>query len=225
MTLLEKHKEFGNDMIKLTNVEQSIVYFFLWRIINLEDDWFEGGIKNLAQKLGRHEKSIANSIKSLESKKMIATSKIKNRVCLKLSLSDDELYSRLAFISDTFCAPISIQDLKEDLENENKRLEEEIKKYDKLLSIQKEEDRIIESVAKQISRKDIEELANRIVVTRTYANINKTLDEIIREELENFRAKMFSKYGNIDVNKPPETKLDGSLIYDNFWLKDKEGVS
>ena len=211
--------------VKMSKVEQSIVYFLLLRKINLEDDWFDEGFKMLGKKLGRHEKSITRSVKSLESKGMLITSKNVNRINIRLSLSDDELYTRLAFISDVFSNPKSLQELTEDLENEIKRLEEEIKQYEEMLLIRKEEEKIIESVIEQIAEKDVGELAERIVVTRTFANVNKTLDEIIREELENFRAKIFLKYGNIDVNNPPETILQNSLIYDFSWLKDREGAA
>lgn len=188
--------------------------------MNQGTEWYNGGIKELALKLDRHEKSLANAIYSLESKELIIAFKSKNKTRIKLNLTDDELYSRLAFISDEFCKHKSIQELKEDLENEIQRLVEEIENCDKLLTDKIEEDRVIESVIKQITSNDIKKLADRIVRIRTFSNINKTLEEIIVEELALFRSDMFSKYGNVIEKNSLEFKSNESKIYDIFWSND-----
>lgn len=179
----------------LTNVEQTIVYFLVWREMMGENEWYEEGIKKLANDLRRHVKSIRDAIKKLKKKNMITTQKNQNTIWIKQTLSEEELYSRLAFISDMYNQPQSLQELKEDLKKEIVRLEGELRVKKETIVRKQEENRIRESVIKQITDKDIEKFVERIFSSRTYANVNKSLEEFIRDELSLFRAEMFSKYG------------------------------
>lgn len=179
----------------LTNVEQTIVYFLVWREMMGENEWYEEGIKKLANDLRRHIKSIRDAIKKLKKKNMITTQKNQNTIWIKQTLSEEELYSRMAFISDMYNQPQSLQELKEDLKKEIVRLEEELRVKKETIVRKQEENRIRESVFKQITDKDIEKFVERIISSRTYANVNKSLEEFIRDELSLFRAEMFSKYG------------------------------
>ena len=179
----------------LTNVEQTIVYFLVWREMMGENEWYEEGIKKLANDLRRHIKSIREAIKKLKEKNMITTQKNQNTIWIKQTLSEEELYSRMAFISDLYNQPQSRQELKEDLKKEIVRLEEELWVKKETIARKQEENRIRESVIKQITDKDIEKFVERIFSSRTYGNVNKSLEEFIRDELTLFRAEMFSKYG------------------------------
>ena len=179
----------------LTNVEQTIVYFLVWREMMGENEWYEEGIKKLANDLRRHIKSIREAIKKLKEKNMITTQKNQNTIWIKQTLSEEELYSRMAFISDLYNQPQSLQELKEDLKKEIVRLEEELWVKKETIARKQEENRIRESVIKQITDKDIEKFVERIFSSRTYGNVNKSLEEFIRDELTLFRAEMFSKYG------------------------------
>lgn len=179
----------------LTNVEQTIVYFLVWREMMGENEWYEEGIKKLANDLRRHIKSIREAIKKLKEKNMITTQKNQNTIWIKQTLSEEELYSRMAFISDLYNQPQSLQELKEDLKKEIVRLEEELWVKKETIARKQEENRIRESVIKQITDKDIKKFVERIFSSRTYGNVNKSLEEFIRDELTLFRAEMFSKYG------------------------------
>jgi len=179
----------------LTNVEQTIVYFLVWREMMGENEWYDEGIKKLANDLRRHIKSIRDAIKKLKKKNMITTQKNQNTIWIKQTLSEEELYSRMAFISDMYNQPQSLQELKEDLKKEIVRLEEELRVKKETIVRKQEENRIRESVIKQITDKDIEKFVECIISSRTYANVNKSLEEFIRDELSLFRAEMFSKYG------------------------------
>ena len=179
----------------LTNVEQTIVYFLVWREMMGENEWYEEGIKKLANDLRRHIKSIRDAIKKLKKKNMITTQKNQNTIWIKQTLSEEELYSRMAFISDMYNQPQSLQELKEDLKKEIVRLEGELRVKKETIVRKQEENRIRESVIKQITDKDIEKFVERIFSSRTYANVNKSLEEFIRDELSLFRGEMFSKYG------------------------------
>lgn len=179
----------------LTNVEQTIVYFLVWREMMGENDWYEEGIKKLGNDLRRHIKSIRDAIKKLKKKNMITTQKNQNTIWIKQTLSEEELYTRMAFISDMYNQPQSLQELKEDLKKEIVRLEEELLVKKEVIARKQEENRIRESVIKQITDKDIEKFVERIFSSRTYVNVNKSLEEFIRDELTLFRAEMFSKYG------------------------------
>ena len=179
----------------LTNVEQTIVYFLVWREMMGENEWYEEGIKKLANDLRRHIKSIRDAIKKLKVKNMITTQKNQNTIWIKQTLTEEELYSRMAFISDMYNQPQSLQELKEDLKKEIVRLEEELWVKKETIARKQEENRIRESVIKQITDKDIEKFVERIISSRTYGNVNKSLEEYIRDELTLFRAEMFSKYG------------------------------
>jgi len=179
----------------LTNVEQTIVYFLVWREMVGENEWYEEGIKKLANDLNRHVKSIRDVIKKLKEKNMITTQKNQNTIWIKQTLSEEELYSRMAFISDMYNQPQSLQELKEDLKKEIVRLEEELLVKKEVIARKQEENRIRELVIKRITDKDIEKFVERIFSSRTYGNVNKSLEEFIRDELTLFRAEMFSKYG------------------------------
>lgn len=179
----------------LTNVEQTIVYFLVWREMMCENEWYEEGIKKLANNLRRHIKSIRDAIKKLKKTNMITTQKNQNTIWIKQTLSEEELYSRMAFISDMYNQPQSLQELKEDLKKEIVRLEEELRVKKEAIARKQEENRIRESAIKQITDKDIEKFVECIISSRTYANVNKSLEEFIRDELTLFRAEMFSKYG------------------------------
>lgn len=188
-----------------------------------EEEWFENGIKELAEHVKRHEKSVAKAVNSLEAKNMVVTQKNYNKIRIKHTLSDEELLTRMAFISHMFCSPQSLQELQEDLERENKRLTEEIKIYEEVLAAKQKEERIIESVTQQVTDKDLEALANRILKHRTYSNVNKQLEEIIRDELTLFKADMFSKYGGIDEEESSPQCSDDKKedIYESFWSNGK----
>ncbi|MCG3254323.1 MAG: hypothetical protein H7648_10805 [Candidatus Heimdallarchaeota archaeon] len=126
---------------------------------------------------------------------MITTQKNQNTIWIKQTLSEEELYSRMAFISDMYNQPQSLQELKEDLKKEIVRLEEELRVKKETKVRKQEENRIRESVIKKITDKDIEKFVERIFSSRTYGNVNKSLEEFIRDELTLFRSEMFSKYG------------------------------
>lgn len=208
---------------QLTNVEQEIVLFFVFRVMIDEEEWFENGIKELAEHVKRHEKSVAKAVDSLEAKNMVVTQKNYNKIKIKHILSDEELFTRMAFISHMFCSPQSLQELQEDLERENKRLTEEIKIYEEVLAAKQKEERIIESVTQQVTDKDLEDLANRILKDRTFSNVNKQLEEIIRDELILFRAEMFSKYGGINEEENPLQSSDDKKVdlFESYWSNGK----
>ncbi|MHA1185318.1 MAG: hypothetical protein ACTSXA_10055 [Candidatus Heimdallarchaeota archaeon] len=178
----------------LTIVEQTIVYFLVWREMMGENEWYEGGIKNLASDLKRHIKSIREAIIKLQEKNMITTQKKQNFIWIKQTLSEEELYTRMAFISEMYEQPKSIQELKEDLEKEIERLEEELRLKKEIITQKQEEIRIRELVVSQISNEDIEKFVDRIIASRTYVNVNKSLEEFIKDEIAIFREEMFSKY-------------------------------
>ncbi|MHA1761861.1 MAG: hypothetical protein ACTSXA_14715 [Candidatus Heimdallarchaeota archaeon] len=160
-----------------------------------EDEWYEKGIKDLSIVLKRNIKSIREAIKKLKEKNMITTQKNQNTFWIKQTLSEDELYSRMAFIMHMDNPSQSLQELEEDLKKEIKRLDEEIAEKKEIIAQQQEEDRIRELVVNQISDNDIEKFVDRIIASRTYVNVNKSLEEFIKDEIAFFREEMFSKYG------------------------------
>lgn len=183
----------------LRNVEQTLIFFFVWREMNGKSDWYENGIKELASGVKRHEKSVRNAIKSLQEKNLITTQKNDNTIWVKHTLSDEELYSRMAFISYAFCQPQSIQELEEDLNQEIIRLEEEIILSKEEIERKEEQIRIRDFAIQQVNQDDIEIFVDRILADRTFANAGKTIEKFIKDELEIFREEMFSKYGGIEV--------------------------
>jgi len=168
---------------QLTIMEQTIIYFLVWREMMGEDEWYEKGIKDLSIVLKRNIKSIREAIKKLKEKNMITTQKNQNT------------YSRMAFIMHMDNPSQSLQELEEDLKKEIKRLDEEIAEKKEIIAQQQEEDRIRELVVNQISDNDIEKFVDRIIASRTYVNVNKSLEEFIKDEIAFFREEMFSKYG------------------------------
>jgi len=200
----------GELMIEYTilrNVEQTIIFFFVWREMNGESGWYENGIKELASVVKRHEKSVRKAIESLQEMNLITTQKNNNTIWVKHTLSDDELYSRMAFISYVFYQPQSIQELEEDLNQEIIRLEEEIILSNEEIERKEEQIRIRDFVIQHVNQEDIEIFVDRILADRTYANASMTFEELIKDKLEIFREEMFSKYGG--------TEDDGEIILYN----------
>lgn len=183
------------EQLFLRPVEQSIIFFFVWREMNDESNWYEKGIKTLAKEINRHEKSVWKAIDTLQEMNLIITQKNQNTTWVKHTLSDEELYSRMAFINYIFCQPQAFQELKNDLNQEIARLEDEIRIAVEDIVRKEEQNRIRNSVIQQITRKDIELFADSILADKTFSNVNKTFKEIIENELERFREVMFSKYG------------------------------
>jgi len=195
---------------KMNKVEQTIVLFFIWREMNGEKKWYEGGCKELARQIKRSEKSVRDALKLLIERKMVKIQKNSKKLWIKLTLSDEELNTRMIFSSEMFCLLESKQDLKIDLERENKRLDEEIKNYkEKSIEVQIEKQQI-ETILQKITSEDLRKLANRILVERTWVNVNKSLEEIIEIELLLFRDEMFCKYGE------QEDEILQNIGTDNF---------
>lgn len=199
---------------ELTNVEVDVITYLVWRVMVGEDEWFNKGLKELANNVNRHEKSISDAVKSLEAKGMIQTEKKGRRLRIKHTLTNDELYTRIAFIDSMFCNVQSIKELQEDLIREIERIKEDIIITKEINFVKQENDKIIDTAIQQITNAEIDELLDNFV-KRTYANSNKLIQEIVKDALQNFREEVFGKYGGIseDYNK----KEDKQDIYENFW--------
>jgi len=182
----------------LRPVEQSIILFFVLLELNGKGRGYTKGIKALAVEIGRHEKSVQNAIDSLRDKGLLTTQKNQNTVRIEHTLSDEELYSRMAFIDYLFCYSRPIQELENDLTQEIARLEEEVELAKEEIVRKEVQNRIRDFVIQQISQEDIELLTNRILAERTFETADKTVEGIIEFELGRFREEMFSKYGGGD---------------------------
>jgi len=182
----------------LRSVEQSIVLFFVLREMEGKGRCYNKGIKELANEIGRHEKSVRNAIDSLQEMKLITTQKNQNVIMLEHTLSDEELYSRMAFIDYMLSQSQPFQELKNDLNQEITRLEEEIELAKEEIARKEEQNKRREKVIQQITTDDIEVLVDRLLAERTYENVNMTNEAKIEDDLERFRVKMFSKYGGAD---------------------------
>jgi len=167
---------------QLTIIEQTIEMMG-------ENEWYEEGIKDLSIVLKRNIKSIREAIKKLKEKNMITTQKNHNTLWIKHTLTDDELYSRMAFTSHMFCYPVSMQELEEELEKEILMLDEEAWIKEEELAKKYEENRNVELAIKKVSDRDFEKLADQIVVKTTYVNVNMSHREKISYELDVFRAE------------------------------------
>lgn len=179
-----------------------------------EDVWFEDGLKELSSYVNRHEKSITSAITTLETKGMIKTEKKGNKIWLKHTLTNDELYTRMAFIDSLFCNTKSMQELQVNLLREIERLEEEIRRTKEINVRNQVKDKIIDSVIKQGANEEIDELVDYFG-KRTYSNINKSIDEIIEDALQKFSEVIFGKYDeSIKEEKGERGEKD---VYDEFW--------
>ncbi|MHA1124371.1 MAG: hypothetical protein ACTSQX_01965 [Candidatus Heimdallarchaeota archaeon] len=177
--------------------------------MNGESSWYKKGINSLAKEIDRQKKSVKKAVDSLQEKNMISTQKEEGTIWIKHTLSDEELNTRMAFISDVFCQPQSLQELIKDLNNEIERLEDEIKLTEEKIAEEREENKIMESVIKRITSDDLEKFARCLVAERTNINVSKSIEEFIKDELTSFRTKIFIKYAGTDKG--------GELI--NFNIK------
>ncbi len=199
---------------QLSNVEADIIRYLIWRVLVGEDVWFEDGLKELSSYVNRHEKSITSAITTLETKGMIKTEKKGNKIWLKHTLTNDELYTRMAFIDSLFCNTKSMQELQVNLLREIERLEEEIRRTKEINVRNQVKDKIIDSVIKQGANEEIDELVDYFG-KRTYSNINKSIDEIIEDALQKFSEVIFGKYDeSIKEEKGERGEKD---VYDEFW--------
>lgn len=184
-----------NEYIILSPIEQSIVFFFVWREMVGINGWYEKGIKALAKQIDRNEKSVRKAIDSLVEMSLLSTQKNQNVVWVKHTLSNEELYSRMAFIDYMLSQSQPFQELKIDLEQEIARLEEEIELAKEEVARKEEQNKLKEKVIQQITSEDIEMLVDRLLAERDFVNANMTNEERIKYEIEKFREEMFSKYG------------------------------
>ncbi|HUU78652.1 MAG TPA: hypothetical protein VMX55_09910 [candidate division Zixibacteria bacterium] len=179
----------------LRPIEQSIVFFFVWREISGINGWYEKGIKALAKQINRNEKSVREAIDTLEEMSFLTTQRNQNVIWIKHTLSNEELYSRMAFIDYMLSQSQPFQELKKDLEQEIARLEEEIELAKEEVVRKEEQNKLREKVIQQITSEDIEILVDRLLAERSFENANMTNEDKIRNEIEKFREEMFSKYG------------------------------
>lgn len=193
--------------------------FLVWRVVVGEGEWFDSGLKELAKCVNRHEKSIGDAVKSLEIKQMIRIEKNENRKCIKQTLSNDELYTRMTLIDPVFCNSQSIHELREDLNREIERIENEILLTKEINVINNEKDSMIDSIIKQVNDVDFDELISNMKM-RTYSNSNKSSNEIIKDALEVFRGEVFAKYGGIIGDFDMDVREDDT--YENFWSTGKK---
>jgi len=166
-----------------------------------DESWFLEGIFNLAMQIQRHEKSVRNALDILEEKKMIFVDRNDNRIRIKLTLSSDELYTRIAFIDQFICNFESLQELRKDLLKDIAQLEREIEITKDDLEERERQVSSIVSILPKISDNDIDNLLFNIIEKRTFANINKSPDEIIDDALQSFRVEMYEKYSQVVENK------------------------
>ena len=167
--------------------------YFVWRVVIGDEEWFSYGLKDLARRVSRHKKSIGKAVDKLKAKGMIQTEKRKNKLGIKHTLSNDELYTRMAFIDPMFCNVQSMHELQNDLTKEIERLEDEIVLTKEVNIINKEKDKQIDSIIRQVNDSDIDVLIENMA-KRTYANSNKLPDEIIKDAFQAFREEVFGKY-------------------------------
>ena len=184
-----------NEYIVLSPIEQSIVFFFVWREMVGKNSWYEKGIKALAKQIKRNEKTVRIAIDSLEEMNLLSTQKKQNIIWVKHTLSKEELYSRMAFIDYMVSQSQPFQELKSDLEQEITRLDEEIELAKEEIARKEEQNKIKEKVIQQITLEDLEILVDRLLAERNFENANMTNEDKIKYELEKFREEMFSKYG------------------------------
>lgn len=177
---------------QLTNVEADVIRYFVWREIIGEEGWFKKGLKELACCVKRHEKSIGKTVKSLQAKGMIQKEKNDNKLWIKHTLTNDELYTRMAFIDPMFCNTQSMHEFRSDLLSEIKRLEEEIVTTKEANARNQEREIIIDAVLEEVTESNIDELVTNFAEL-TNANSNKSFDERIMDALETFRGDVFSK--------------------------------
>lgn len=183
-----------------------------------DGECFDSGLKELARCINRHEKSIGEAVKSLETKKMIQKEKSENKIHIKLTLSYDELYTRMTFIDPMFCNSQSIYELQEDLFREIKRIKKEILHTKEVNVTNYTKDSMIDSIIEQVNDADFNELITNMR-SRTYANSNKSFDEIVIDALKTFRVEVFEKYG--DLNEDSDTQARMEDTYENFWSINK----
>ncbi|MGC9777677.1 MAG: hypothetical protein HZR80_00380 [Candidatus Heimdallarchaeota archaeon] len=181
-------------ILLLTKVEQNIIYYFLWRVIKGMDEWFTGGLKKLANNIGRHEKSVVKALKSLQEKSLIETKKVQKKVWIKHTLSDDELFPRLAILCDDFCSSQAINERKKDLLQLNQQLKHEKQNLREKIQKKKMEEKRIEIILENMTDADLNDLVSKILTERTYANVNSPIEDIIKVEIVSFRDKMYEKY-------------------------------
>lgn len=204
----------GHKSKQLTNVEADIIRYLVWKVLVGDDDWFKDGLKELSSNVCRHEKSITGAITTLEAKGMIKTEKNGNKIWLKHTLTNDELYTRIAFIDPLLCNTKSMQELQVNLLREIERLEEEIRRTKEVNVRNQVKDKIIDLIIKQGANEETDELVDNFE-KRTYSNINKSIDEIIEDALQTFRQEMFGKYDeSIEEEKGEMGEKD---VYDEFW--------
>lgn len=204
---------------KLTNVEADVIRYFIWREIIGEDEWFKDGMKELALSIKRHKKSIAKAIATLEAKGMIRTEKSSNRLCVKHTLCNDEVYTRMAFIDPMFCYAQSVQELREELQEEINRLEEEIAASKEANIRNNKRDRVIDKIIEEVPESEFEKLVLHWG-EMTYANSNDSLEDRIMDAIQVFRDKVFGRYEE-KVVKGISDESEGE-IYDEFWMRNNK---
>lgn len=209
ISLIERYKQ-------LTNVEADTIRYFVWRMITREEEWFEKGLKELACCIKRHKKSIGKAIDSLEKKGMIRTEKKDNKLWIKLTLTNDELNTRIAYIDPMFCNAQSIQELQSDLLSEIERLEKEIIVTIEVNVRKQKKEMVIDTILDQVSETDIEELV-RSFVELTYANSNMSQDERIEKALDAFRTDVFGNQEDAFEDEEETSNDCIKKVYERFW--------
>lgn len=178
---------------QMKNVEADVIRYLVWREIIGKEGWFEKGLEELACCISRHKKSIGEAVKSLEAKGMVQKEKNGNKLWIKHTLTNDELYTRMAFIDPMFCNTESMHEFQSDLLNEIKRLEEEIVVTKEVNARNQGREIIIDAALEDVNEANIDELVKNFEEF-TYANSNKSHDECIMDALETFRGDVFSKH-------------------------------
>ncbi len=204
---------------KSTNVEADVIRYLVWREIIGEEGWFEKGLKELACCVGRHEKSIGEAVKLLEAKGMIQKEKNDNKLWIKHTLTNDELYTRMAFIDPMFCNTESMHEFRSDLLNEIKRLEEEIITTKEANARNQGRETIIDAVLGEVTESNIDKLVTNFEEL-TYENSNKSHDECIMDALETFRDDVFSKHEETFEEEKSDEWIQET--YELYWSRRKE---
>ncbi len=197
---------------RLNKVEVEIIWFFVLREIKGEGEWYVRGRKGLACEINRHEKSVAVAIDSLIEKEKMITKKKENKLWIKHTLTNNELYSRMAFIDPCFCYAESEQELKTDLLKEIGRIEKEIVLTKEFNNNYQEQDKEIDTILQKITEGDIVELVENFSKT-TYENSNSSTEEIVEEALQNFRIGVYANY---------DEGIGREETYNRFWSETNE---